>query len=247
MSHRILIVDDDADIRRLLGILLSKEGYGVTEAADGVRAVEAVRADPSVSLILLDIMMPEMDGFHTAHALRAMTDAPILFLTARSSDADRTRAYAEGGDDYIVKPFHATDLRLKVGAMLKRYTLYRAQTSGGSETPAPDATAQSETADGIVRLPFDLEWNPAEETISNAEGPITLTDREYALFARLMQSRGETLTPATLYEDVWGEAYLASSSNTVIVHIANLRRKLEKDPSGPTLIRTVWGKGYRID
>ncbi len=243
MSHRILIVDDDADIRRLLGILLSGEGYGVIEAADGTHAVEAVRADPQVSLILLDIMMPEMDGFHTAHALRALTDAPILFLTARSSDADRTRAYAEGGDDYIVKPFHATDLRLKVGAMLKRYSKYRA----GAVAPAEVIAEETKTPDGLVRLPGELVWSPDARTVSNAEGEITLTEREYALFARLMKSRGETLTPATLYEDVWGETYLASSSNTVIVHIANLRRKLEKDPSGPTLIRTVWGKGYRID
>ncbi len=243
MSHRILIVDDDPDIRRLIGILLEKEGYSVTEAADGTHAVEAVRADPTISLVLLDIMMPEMDGFHTAHALRAITDAPILFLTARSSDADRTRAYAEGGDDYIVKPFHATDLRLKVGAMLKRYTLYRDRTAAASADSLPAA----EPEDGLVRLSGDLLWNPAERTVSNPDGPIVLTDREYALFSRLMRSRGETLTPAILYEDVWGETYLSSSSNTVIVHIANLRRKLEKDPSGPTLIRTVWGKGYRID
>ncbi len=239
MSHRILVVDDDPDIRKLLRILLEQDGYAVLEAADGTAAVEAVRADSSVSLILLDIMMPMLDGFDTARALRALTDAPVLFLTARSSDADRTRAYAEGGDDYIVKPFHATDLRLKVGAMLKRYTLYRA----GKDPAVPE----TQHADGVVHLAGDIYWSPAERALHNSDGPIVLTDREYALFARLMAGRGETLTPATLYEDVWGEAYLASSSNTVIVHIANLRRKLEKDPSGPVLIRTVWGKGYRID
>ena len=220
----ILVADDESDIRNLLRILLEKDGYRVLEASDGVSAVEAVMAHGDVSLILLDIMMPNMDGFTAARALRARTDAPILFLTARSSDADKTAAYASGGDDYIVKPFHATDLRLKVGAMLNRYERYRGVVE--EEPPVPE---------GVIRFPGDVEWH------------VELTEREYLLFARLAEGRGENLTPAILYEDVWREAYLASSSNTVIVHIANLRRKLEKDPSSPTLIRTVWGKGYRID
>ena len=232
----ILVADDEADIRALLRILLEKDGYRVLEAADGLEALQALRDHPEVSLILLDIMMPHLDGFETARALRKSTDAPILFLTARSSDTDKTAAYGNGGDDYIVKPFHATDLRLKIRAMLARYEKYRAR---GEES--------AETADGVIRFTGDVEWNPEEKTIYRLGERVELTEREYLLFARLAESRGENLTPATLYEDVWGEAYLASSSNTVIVHIANLRRKLEKEPSSPALIRTVWGKGYRID
>ncbi len=232
----ILVADDESDIRDLLRILLEKDGYRVLEAADGVSAVEAVMAHGDVSLILLDIMMPNMDGFLAARALRKKTDAPILFLTARSSDADKTAAYASGGDDYIVKPFHATDLRLKVRAMLNRYERYRNSTE--EDTPAED---------GTVRFPGEVEWHPREKAVYKQGERVELTEREYLLFARLAEGRGENLTPATLYEDVWREAYLASSSNTVIVHIANLRRKLEKDPSSPALIRTVWGKGYRID
>lgn len=244
-AHHLLVVDDDPDIRNLLRILLSKEGYRVTEAADGISAVNAVKEAGDIALVLLDIMMPGPDGFQTAHAIRALTDAPILFLTARSSDADRTRAYTSGGDDYIVKPFHATDLRLKLRAMLGRYMLYRTMSEvHPMEEAKPDGEAS--VTDGIA-LPGDILWHPADRRLSRDGETIPLTDREYALFARLAESRGESVSPATLYEDVWGEPYLSSSSNTVIVHIANLRRKLERDPSGPVLIRTVWGKGYRID
>ncbi len=232
----ILVADDEADIRALLRILLEKDGYRVLEAADGLEALEALRDHGDVSLILLDIMMPNLDGFETARALRKKTDAPILFLTARSSDADKTAAYGNGGDDYIVKPFHATDLRLKICAMLRRFELYR---GGSVEEPAE--------SEGIVRFTGDVEWRPDEKAIYRQGERVELTEREYLLFARLASARGENLTPAVLYEDVWGETYLASSSNTVIVHIANLRRKLEKDSSSPALIRTVWGKGYRID
>jgi DNA-binding response OmpR family regulator len=232
----ILVADDESDIRALLRILLEKDGYCVLEAADGLEALKQVNDHENIALILLDIMMPHLDGFETARALRKSTDAPILFLTARSSDADKTAAYGNGGDDYIVKPFHATDLRLKIRAMLARYEKYRAR---GEES--------AETADGIIRFTGDVEWDPEEKAIYRLGERVELTEREYLLFARLAESRGENLTPSTLYEDVWGEAYLASSSNTVIVHIANLRRKLEKEPSSPALIRTVWGKGYRID
>ena len=235
-SHLILVADDEADIRALLRILLEKDGHRVLEAADGIQALEALRDHSDVSLILLDIMMPHLDGFETARALRKKTDAPILFLTARSSDADKSAAYSSGGDDYIVKPFHATDLRLKVGAMLRRYELYR----NSGEEP-------EEAGDGRVRFTGDVEWRPDEKAIYKLGERVELTEREYLLFARLAKSRGQCLPPAILYEEVWGEAYLASSSNTVIVHIANLRRKLEKEPSSPALIRTVWGKGYRID
>ena len=235
-SHLILVADDEADIRALLRILLEKDGYRILEAADGIEALELLREHNDISLVLLDIMMPNLDGFQTARTLRKKTDAPILFLTARSSDADKSKAYLCGGDDYIVKPFHATDLRLKVGAMLRRFDLYRSR-----EEESDDET------NGCVRFAGDVEWRPDERTIYKMGTPVELTEREYMLFARLARERGKCLSPATLYEDVWGETYLASSSNTVIVHVANLRRKLEKEPSSPALIRTVWGKGYRID
>lgn len=235
----ILIADDDRDIRDLLRILLLKENYDVLEASDGREALSllAVNRD-RVSLIILDIMMPRMDGLGAASEIRKLTDAPILFLTARSSDADKTAAYAGGGDDYVTKPFHATDLLLKLRAMLRRYTLYR------SSVEAAEPVREEKNA---YLFSGDVEWRPEEDAVYRMGERVVLTEREYQLFARLCRGRGENLSAATLYEDVWNEPYLASSSNTVIVHIANLRRKLEKDPSSPAIIRTVWGKGYRID
>ncbi len=244
MSDLILIADDDGDIRDLLRILLEKDGYRVLEAENGLRAVAAVRDHRDISLVILDIMMPELDGFAAARGIRALSDVPILFLTARSSDADRMSAYADGGDDYIVKPFHAMDLRLKIGAMLSRYRLYREKNDATRENKA---SAEDGTASGVIQLPGEILWNPEERAVLKNGNRVVLTDREYELFARLARERGECLSPAVLYEDVWGETYLASSSNTVIVHIANLRRKLESDPSSPVVIRTVWGKGYRIE
>lgn len=237
--HLILIADDDRDIRDLLRILLLKENYDVLEASDGREALSllAVNRD-RVSLIILDIMMPRMDGLGAASEIRKLTDAPILFLTARSSDADKTAAYAGGGDDYVTKPFHATDLLLKLRAMLRRYTLYR------SSVEAAEPVREEKNA---YLFSGDVEWRPEEDAVYRMGERVVLTEREYQLFARLCRGRGENLSAATLYEDVWNEPYLASSSNTVIVHIANLRRKLEKDPSSPAIIRTVWGKGYRID
>ena len=234
----ILIADDDRDIRDLLRILLVKEGYGVLEASDGKKALSLLEENrQDVVLLILDIMMPRMDGLQAAAAIRNLTDAPILFLTARSSDADKTAAYATGGDDYITKPFHATDLLLKIRAMLKRYTLYRDRLESNDQN--------AERSTGL--FPGDVEWRPEEGAVYRLGKKVELTEREYKLFDRLCRGRGENLSPATLYEDVWNEPYLATSSNTVIVHIANLRRKLEKDPSSPAIIRTVWGKGYRID
>jgi DNA-binding response OmpR family regulator len=183
-------------------------------------------------------MMPTLNGIEAARGIRGYTDAPILFLTARSSDADKTSAYGSGGDDYITKPFLALDLKLKIRAMLERYDRYRPRQAVEEDVPVRE---------GCTLFPNGVLWAPDEQAVYRGDERIVLTDLEYELFARLCRGRGENLSPAVLYQDVWKETYLPSSSNTVIVHIANLRRKLEKDPASPTLIRTVWGKGYRID
>ena len=238
-GEMILVVDDEQDIRALLRILLEKEGMRVIEASNGREAVDAVAADPhAVSLVILDIMMPVMDGVTAAAALREITDAPILFLTARSSDSDKEAAYGSGGDDYIVKPFHATDLILKLRAMLSRYMKYR-RSAGG------DTRGRSESS-RVCHLGGDITVDPEEKSVYRGDRRVILTEREFELLWFFCQRRGETLTPADLYEAVWGEPYLSTASNTVIVHIANLRKKLEQSGGGG-IIRTVWGKGYRLD
>ncbi len=235
--ERILIADDDADIRTLLSILFEKEGWTTVEAANGEEAIACIRTHEDISLVVLDIMMPVMDGIKTAEALRSLTDAPILFLTARSSDSDKMNAYRSGGDDYIVKPFHATDLRLKVRAMLERYRRYRISTP----------KSEDEATENTISPAEGIEVNLGENMVTKNGEEVSLTEREYELLCFFCHNRKRTLSPAEIYEAVWEEPYLSTSSNTVIVHIANLRKKLEIQPGRQPFIRTVWGKGYRIE
>lgn len=233
----ILIADDEPDIRGLLKIFLGREGYEVLEAANGTEAVEcAHRNSGKLSLIILDIMMPKLDGISAAGKIREYTDVPILFLTALSSDRDKNAAYALGGDDYMVKPFRATDLVLKVRALIKRYRMYL------------DAVKSTDIQYGeYAWRGQDCAFFPDKKRVVRKGEEIQLTERECQLLDCLFANRGKAVTTEQLYEAVWKEPYLSTMSNTVIVHIANLRRKLEDNPSRPELIRTVWGRGYKID
>ena len=224
-QYKILVVDDEPDIRSLLKIVLEKEGYAVMEAENGEQAVTLAKADPSLSLIIMDIMMPKMNGVSAASEIRAISSVPILFLTAKSADTDKVLAFGSGGDDYIVKPFYATDLKLRVSALLRRWNQYRVMQDQTREEPS-------------------WEINEEEKTLCRNGECVVLTEKEFDLFMLMYRDRGRTFSPVELYETVWREAFLPSSSNTVLVHIANLRKKLGDDQS---LIRTVWGKGYVID
>ncbi len=237
-NELILVVDDEQDIRTLLRILFEREGWCVAEAANGQEAVDFISVHPDVSLVVMDIMMPGMDGIKTAATVRSLTRAPILFLTARSSDADKIAAYRSGGDDYIVKPFHATDLRLKVRAMLQRYSLYRGCAVSTDIEPKDD---------GVISPAEGIEVHLSENVVLKNGERVPLTEREYELLCFFCRNRKRTLSPAELYEAVWEEPYLNTASNTVIVHIANLRKKLETVSGGQSFIRTVWGKGYRVE
>ena len=224
-QYKILVVDDEPDIRSLLKIVLEKEGYAVAEASNGEQAVALVKSDPTLSLVIMDIMMPKMNGVSAASEIRAASSVPILFLTAKSADTDKVLAFGSGGDDYIVKPFYATDLKLRVSALLRRWNQYRA---------IEDSAPEEQT----------WEIDEEEKTLSRNGERVALTEKEFELFILMCRDRGRTFSPVELYETVWKETFLPSSSNTVLVHIANLRKKLGDDQS---LIRTVWGKGYVID
>lgn len=225
-SH-ILIVDDDPDIRKVLFFLL-KDNYFVEEAADGAAAVEYIAAHPETDLIVLDVMMPGMSGYEACGKIRALSNAPILFLTAKSAEADMISAYGSGGDDFISKPFSQGEFLAKVNSLLRRYKEYRGK------------PAEALTIDG---LEVDLETH----SVKSSGKDVTLTDTEYAILEYLLKNRGSTVTAAELYESVWKERFLPGSGNTVMVHVLNLRRKIEETPSAPKIIRTVWGKGYQID
>lgn len=225
-SH-ILIVDDDPDIRKVLFFLL-KDNYFVEEAADGAAAVEYIAAHPETDLVVLDVMMPGMSGYEACGKIRALSNAPILFLTAKSADADMISAYGSGGDDFLSKPFSQGEFLAKVNSLLRRYKEYRGK------------PAEALTIDG---LEVDLETH----SVKSSGKDVTLTDTEYAILEYLLKNRGSTVTAAELYESVWKERFLPGSGNTVMVHVLNLRRKIEETPSAPKIIRTVWGKGYQID
>lgn len=225
-SH-ILIVDDDPDIRKVLFFLL-KDNYFVEEAADGAAAVEYIAAHPETDLVVLDVMMPGMSGYEACGKIRALSNAPILFLTAKSAEADMISAYGSGGDDFISKPFSQGEFLAKVNSLLRRYKEYRSK------------PAEALTIDG---LEVDLETH----SVKSSGKDVTLTDTEYAILEYLLKNRGSTVTAAELYESVWKERFLPGSGNTVMVHVLNLRRKIEETPSAPKIIRTVWGKGYQID
>ena len=226
-KSNILIVDDDADIRNVLRLLL-QERYEVSEAADGSAAVEYLRGNPDTDLVILDVMMPGMNGYETCDALREFSNAPVLFLTAKSAQADRISAYSSGGDDFLSKPFSQEELLAKVGSLLRRYKEYR---------------GKPEAALAIENLEVDL----GTRSVTSAGKPVLLTDTEYAILEYMLRNRGKTVTAQELYEAVWKEKFLPGSGNTVMVHVLNLRRKIEANPSSPKIIRTVWGKGYQID
>ena len=223
----VLIVDDDPDIRKVLYLLL-RESYTVAEAAGGEEALRYMEGHPETDLVVLDVMMPGMDGFETCDRIRAFSNVPILFLTAKSAEADRLSAYRSGGDDFLSKPFSQGEFLAKVSSLLRRYKQYRGK-------PA--------AALAIEGLEVDLPGR----SVKSGGKEITLTDTEFAILEHLLKNRGKTVTAAEMYEAVWKERFLPGSGNTVMVHVLNLRRKIEENPSNPRIIRTVWGKGYQID
>ena len=225
---RILAVDDEPDLRGLLRILLKNKGYEVLEAASGSEAVELVRSEPRIDLVIMDIMMPGLSGVEACREIRRHSLAPILFLTAKTMESDMAEAYSSGGDDYLGKPFSQAELLMKVESLVRRYRIYRGKPK--PQSPAGRLVLYSEK--GYVLRDGEV---------------IPLTNKEIDILQFFLDHRGVLVDTKSLYEGVWKDRYLPSSANTVMVHILNLRKKLEADPTNPTLIRTVWGKGYQLD
>ena len=224
---RILIVDDDPDIRKVLNLLL-KDNYIVAEAEDGPAAIEYITNNPDTDLIVLDVMMPGMSGIEACTEIRKHSNAPILFLTAKSAEEDRVSAYQSGGDDFLSKPFSQAELLAKIRSLLRRFHEYRGKQAS-------------------VLTIDNLELDFANHSVKSNGEPVVLTDTEYNILEYLVKNRGTIVTAAQLYEAVWGERFLAGSGNTVMVHVLNVRRKIEENPSNPRILRTVWGRGYQID
>lgn len=229
-KQRILIADDDPAIREVVRLLLEGAGYDVAEAADGPSAVEV--ASDAFDLIILDVMMPGCSGISACQQIRKKTMTPILFLTAKSQDADKVLGFSAGGDDYLVKPFSYSELTARVRAMVRRYREY-----GAAEAAAP--APQRLEFGQVCILPETGEVRLCDESLA-------LTDIEYRILLLLASNPKKIFSAQNIYESVWGEPYFYASNNTVMVHMRNLRRKLSQDGAYPDLIKTVWGRGYHI-
>ena len=223
----ILICDDEKDIVSALRICLAAEGYQIFEAYNGIEALEIIESN-DIHLVLLDIMMPEMDGISTLAKIRENHNMPVLFISAKSEDADKILGLNIGADDYITKPFNIIEVAARVKSNLRRYMRLGSNVSNGSRMEigglSLDDSAKTVTVDG-------------EE--------INLTPTEYEILKLLMQNPGRVFSPREIYSKVWKEN-LIGSENTVAVHIRHLREKLEINPADPRYIRVVWGQGYKI-
>ena len=223
MKQTILIAEDEADIRNILRLYLESEHYGVLEAADGESAVAAVRSG-SPDLVILDIMMPKLDGFAVVRAIRQQSDIPVLILSARNQDNDKILGLNLGADDYIAKPFNALEIVARVKAHLRR-------------------SDRSRTA---VYSVGGLTLNPETCTVTKDGEPVLLTPTEYKLLSVLMRSPGRIFTRVQLSEAINGE-YYENDDNTMMVHISKLREKIEDNPRKPARLVTVRGLGYRFE
>lgn len=223
----VLIVDDNPEIREILSLLLSEEGFLTAEAADGPSALTQIK-NIVFDLIILDVMMPGLDGYRTCKAIREVTNAPILFLSAKTQEHDKVLGFASGGDDYLAKPFSYNELISRAKALVRRYHVYQ-----GQKIP----TLPIYRIDNLV---IDARTGQVSKNDQN----IALTDLEYAILLLLVQHRGQIFSATHLFETIWQEPYYQGANNTVMVHIRNLRRKIENNPAKPQIIRTVWGRGY---
>lgn len=226
--YNILVCDDEKDIVSALTIYLTTAGYQVFPAYDGTEALDLLRRE-DIHLVLLDIMMPKLDGIAALTRLREASNVPVILLTAKSEDTDKIQGLNLGADDYVTKPFNPVEVLARVKSQLRRYL----QLGGGTVRPT------------ALRLGgIALDDRTKEVTLDG--DPVSLTPREYDILHLLMGSPGTVFSPKRIYRAVWGEEPFGVE-NTVAVHIRHLREKLEIDPSDPRYIKVVWGQGYKME
>ena len=225
-APRILLVDDEKSLQTLLAYPLRKEGYEVVAALDGREALDRLR-ETTFDLIVLDLMLPKVDGFEVCRQVRARSSVPIIMLTARTEEIDKVLGLELGADDYITKPFSVREFRSRVKAVLRRAALVRADDAGGKPL-----------VDGDLRIDFE------KRAVSMAGESVRLTYVEFEILTALARHPGRVFNRMVLLERVWGDASYRDP-RTVDVHIRHLREKLESDPRYPEMILTVRGVGYR--
>ncbi len=226
--YNIIVCDDEKDIVSALEIYLTAEGYHVFRAENGREALTLAQNE-DVHLMLLDVMMPQMDGLETLTRLREFSNIPVILLTAKSEDSDKILGLNVGADDYVTKPFNPVEVLARVRSQLRRYL----QLGAGLVRPASIVIGGIELDDSAKTVTVDGE-------------PVALTPKEYDILRFLMTNAGAVFTPAEIYRRVWGDIPL-NAAGAIAVHIRHLREKLEIDPAEPRYIKVVWGKGYKME
>ncbi len=230
MSETILVVDDDREIVGAIALLLEAEGYHVLRAYDGMEALDKA-LDPALRLIIMDVMMPKLDGLSAVLRIRERRNLPILVLSAKSEDSDKVLGLSMGADDYVSKPFHPQELVARVKSHLRRYTRLG------------DVNAAQNTQLVTGRLSYD-----PESRVLRADGePVKLTATETRIVDLLMRNLGRIFPAEEIYSRVWNQDTAYAPENTVMVHIRRIREKIELDPKEPEYLKVVWGIGYKME
>lgn len=225
---KILIVDDEKEIADLIGVYMNNEGYETVKCNSGSEALRLIRSE-AFDLAVLDVMLPDIDGFTLCNEIRKSHTYPIIMLTAKTDFADRISGLTLGADDYVTKPFNPLELTARIKAQLRRYTQYN------------DGAEKNDTLE-ISGLEVDC----AKHTCTLYSEEISLTPIEFRILWLLMENAGKVVSTQEIFEKVWEEDYL-DSNNTVMVHIRRIREKLKEKPRNPKFIKTVWGVGYKIE
>lgn len=225
---KILVVEDDLEINRLVSEHLSREGYTIVSVFDGSDAFLKV-SSASYQMVILDIMMPKVDGYDVLQKIRAICNTPVLILSAKCQETDKIIGLGLGADDYMTKPFGMGELTARVKAQLRRYLKFSNETDNETK---------------IIKN-LDIEMNTSTFEVIIGEKLVALTAKEFEILKLFMLNPKKVFTKTQLFKSIWGEDYI-NDENTVMVHIRRLREKIETDPSNPKYIQTVWGIGYKL-
>ena len=231
-KYRVLIVEDDTEIRDGIEIYLRNQGYEVSKAGDGVEGLEVIQKE-NIHLAIIDVMMPRMDGIRMVMELRKEYDFPVIMLSAKSEEVDKIMGLNMGADDYVTKPFQPLELLARVNSHLRRYKRFLEVTGQGNGTP-----------ENVYRI-GGVELNEDTKEVLVDGEPVKMTPMEFKILALLMRSPGRVFSAEEIYERVWNER--AINTDTVMVHVRKIREKIEYNPKEPKYLKVVWGVGYKIE
>lgn len=230
MSINILVVDDEKEIADLVELYLNNENYSVYKFYSPLEALKSIESN-KYDMAVLDVMMPEMDGFTLCQKIRQKYNFPVIMLTAKVEELDKITGLTLGADDYITKPFSPLEMVARVKAQLRRFTRYNEGVQQSSD---------------IIEI-SGLIMNKTTHQCTLNETPLLLTPIEFSILWLLCENRGQVISSERLFQEVWGEKYFSGSNNTVMVHIRHLREKMNEPAGNPRFIKTVWGVGYKIE